>query len=134
MVVLGVLQGQSARSHTIRPVPATKTIQNKRIKEEDEMTYEPRQCVVCGKEYIPRRENQKSCGGPECKREVQRMARKAYIKKNYVKVHDDNRKYIQRMRNSEQWAPKPDTIVAEGYAERQMAASLKMAGKIKVEL
>ena len=98
------------------------------------MTYEPRQCVVCGKEYIPRRENQKSCGAPECKREVQRMARKAYIKKNYLKVRDDNRKYMQRMRNSEQWTPKPDTIVGEGYAERQVAASLKMAGKIKVEV
>ena len=98
------------------------------------MTYEPRHCVICGKEFIPRRCNQKSCGDPECKREVQRMARKAYIKKNYLKIRDDNRKYMQRMRNSEQWTPKPDTIVAEGYAERQMAASLKMAGKIKVEL
>ena len=98
------------------------------------MTYEPRQCIVCGKEFIPRRCNQKSCGGPECKREVQRMARKAYIKKNYLKVRDDNRKYMQRMRGEVGWTPKPDTIVAEGYAERQMAASLKLAGKIKVEL
>lgn len=96
------------------------------------MTYEPRHCVICGKEFIPRRCNQKSCGGPECKREVQRMARKAYIKKNYLKVRDDNRKYMQRMRNSEQRTPKPDTIVAEGYAERQMAKTLEMVGRVKV--
>lgn len=134
MAVLGVLQGQSARSHTLRPVPATETIQNKRIKEEDEMTYEPKLCIVCGKEFIPRRCNQKSCGGPECKREVQRMARKAYIKKNYLKVRDDNRKYMQRMRGEIGRTPKPDTIVAEGYAERQIARSLELAGKVRTEL
>jgi len=98
------------------------------------MTYEPRHCVICGKEFIPRQCNQKSCGGPECKREVQRMARKAYIKKNYLKVRDDNRKYMQRMRGEVGCTPKPDTIVAEGYAERQMAASLKLAGKVRTEL
>jgi hypothetical protein len=30
--------------------------------------------------------------------------------------------------------PKQDTIVAIGYADRQMAASLKMAGKVNTEL
>ena len=29
---------------------------------------------------------------------------------------------------------KPDTIVGKGYAERQMAKSLEMAGKVRTEL
>lgn len=91
------------------------------------MTYEPRHCVICGKEFIPRRCNQKSCGDPECKREVQRMARKAYIKKNYLKVRDDNRKYMQRMRGEVGRTPKPDTIVGEGYLKVAIRCRYKCA-------
>lgn len=98
------------------------------------MKYEPRRCTICGKEYIPFRCNQKTCGDPKCRRANSNIARKEYVKKNYATIREGTRDYMRRKRDEQKWTPKPDTIVAEGYAERQMAASLKMAGKIKVEL
>ena len=98
------------------------------------MKYEPRRCTICGKEYIPFRCNQKTCGDPKCRRANSNIARKEYVKKNYATIREGNRDYMRRKRDEQKWTPKPDTIVAEGYAERQMAASLKMAGKVRTEL
>lgn len=72
--------------------------------------YEPRTCEICGKIFVPKRFNIVTCADPECKRRS--------------KLDKQNRWY----------RPKPDTIVAIGYAERQMQQSLEMAGKIKVTL
>ena len=44
------------------------------------------------------------------------------------------RAYMQRKREPEVHKPKPDTIVAIGYADRQRAQTLQMVGKVKVEL
>lgn len=41
---------------------------------------------------------------------------------------------MRRKREPEVYEPKPDTIVAIGYAERQMAETLKMVSKINTEL
>ena len=86
----------------------------------DDMT--PRQCAVCGKTFIPRRRNQKSCGDPAC----------VYAWKNRnLKTRNASR---NRIKQATMRVPKPDTIVAIGYAERQMARSLEMAGKVRTEL
>ena len=98
------------------------------------MNYEPRNCVICGKEYIPKRKDQKSCGDPGCVKETTRLAQKAYREKNYEKVLKGNRERARR-RNEEKLNPtKKDTLIAIGYAERQRAATLELVGKIKVEL
>ena len=85
----------------------------------DDMT--PRTCAVCGKKFIPRRRNQRSCGDPDCVYAWKSRDRKT-----------NNAKRNRTTAKSEPRVPKPDTIVAIGYAERQMARSLELAGKIKV--
>lgn len=84
----------------------------------DDMT--PRECAVCGKQFIPRRRDQRSCGAPDC----------VYAwKSRNAKTRNASR---NRIKQAPAHVPKPDTIVAIGYAERQMARSLELAGKIKV--
>ena len=65
------------------------------------------------------------------------MSQAEYRRVNYAKVLEANRR-SNKKRKEERWKrehpTKPDTIVAIGYADRQMAASLKMAGKVKTEL
>ena len=99
--------------------------------------YEPRCCIICGKEYIPKRSDQRTCGSDECMRARQRLNYLEYRRKNYAAVLETNRRCMakrreERMRSQD--PPKPDTIVAIGYAERQMAETLKRAGRVKTEL
>ena len=37
------------------------------------MEYEPRKCIICGKNYIPRAPRQKICMAPDCRLEFRRM-------------------------------------------------------------
>lgn len=83
----------------------------------DDLT--PRECAVCGKQFIPRRRDQHSCGDPTC---VYKWKSRYRLKNNAKRDRKKKEPYV----------PKPDTIVAIGYAERQMARSLELAGKIKV--
>lgn len=94
--------------------------------------YEERKCVICDAVYKPRRKNQRTCCDPECKEKLRRMSSKKRKRMLYGEYNDKNRKYMRMARGGH--VPKPDTIVAIGYAERQMAASLRAAGKVKVEL
>ena len=99
--------------------------------------YEPRRCIICGVEYIPRRSDQRTCGSQECKKARQRLNYLEYRKENYAAVLETNRRCMakrreERMREKE--PPKPDTIVAIGYAERQREATLAMVGKVRTEL
>lgn len=97
--------------------------------------YKARRCIICGVEYIPRRSDQRTCGSQECKKARQRLNYLEYRKENYAAVLESNRKSMAKKRKEremEKHPPKPDTIVAIGYAERQMARSLELAGKIKV--
>lgn len=99
--------------------------------------YEPRCCIICGKEYVPRRMDQRTCADPECKRARQRLNYLEYRKKNYAAVLETNRRSMAKRRQKremEEHPPKHDTIVAIGYAERQREATLKMAGKVNTEL
>lgn len=99
--------------------------------------YEPRHCIICGVEYIPRRSDQRTCGSKECLRERQKLNYREYRKTHYAALLESNRKSMakkRKEREQEKNPPKPDTIVAIGYAERQREATLKMAGKVRTEL
>ena len=99
--------------------------------------YEPRRCIICGKEYIPRRSDQRTCGSQECKKARQRLNYLEYRKENYAAVLENNRRAMAKKRKEremEKRPPKPDTIVAIGYADRQRAETLKMVGRVKAEL
>jgi len=58
--------------------------------------------------------------------------RKRYISKHQEEINERGR--MRRERKKREKARKPDTIIAIGYAERQIANSLKKAGKVKIEL
>lgn len=99
--------------------------------------YEPRVCVICGAEYIPRRSDQRTCGSDECKKARQQLNYREYRKTHYAALLETNRRSMAKKRKEremEKHPPKPDTIVAIGYAERQMADSLRKAGKVRTEL
>ena len=96
------------------------------------MTYGPRACVICGREFIPYRTDQKTCGDPAC---VKKNQSRAWRK--YRETHKEERRQQQRdarERKKAAYQPKLDTIVAIGYADRQRASTLQMAGKVRTEL
>lgn len=99
--------------------------------------YEPRRCIICGVEYIPRRSDQRTCGSQECKKARQRLNYLEYRKHNYAALLETNRRSMAKKRKEREMdkhPPKPDTIVAIGYAERQREKTLAMAGKVNTEL
>ncbi len=99
--------------------------------------YEPRTCIICGKTFSPGCSDQRTCGSEACKKARHRLNYLEYREKNYSAVLQANRRYMENRRMKqlrEANPPKPDTIIAIGYAERQMADSLAKAGKVKVEL
>lgn len=98
--------------------------------------YGSRVCIICGCTYIPGRKDQKTCGSKECMKERQRLNYLEYRQKNYERVLENNRRQLREKREAKRRAAamKEDTIVAIGYAERQVQRSLAMAGKVKVEL
>lgn len=89
------------------------------------MFYEKRKCIVCGEEFIPYRIDQKSCASKECKAAMKRQSRNEYRRRMYNNAVGTSRKKRER---------KPDTIVGEGYAERQIAKTLASVEKIRTEL
>ena len=98
--------------------------------------YEPRVCIICGKEYIPKRSDQRTCASEECKKARQRLNYLEYREKNYAAVLENNRRSMKKRREEKKRKSmqKLDSIVAIGYAERQREQTLQMVGKIKVEL
>ena len=94
--------------------------------------YEPRVCEICGRLYKPSRKDQRTCASEECTRERRRIYA---LKLNGEGVYKARKRaYMQRKREPEVHKPKPDTIIAIGYADRQREQTLKMVGKVKVEL
>lgn len=94
--------------------------------------YEERACEICGRMYKPSRADQRTCASKECVRERKRL----YASK---RLHDGEyvarkREFVRQRRTSEPYTPKEDTIIAIGYADRQIQNSLKLAGKIRTEL
>lgn len=98
--------------------------------------YPERPCVICGTMFRPFRLNVKTCSNPECKYKLKLEQQKEWYRSNYTQALECRRNYRQRIRAEvdKPHEPKPDTIVAIGYAERQIAESLKMAGKVNTKL
>ena len=99
--------------------------------------YEPRLCIICGVEYIPRRSDQRTCGCAECMKERQKLNYREYRRTHYAALLETNRRSMAKKRKEremEKQPPKKDTIVAIGYAERQREATLRLAGKVRTEL
>lgn len=91
-------------------------------------------CVICGRAFVPARGNQVTCNAPSCKRERHRRQSLKWRDENRDAVRESNRAYMQRKREEPTIKPKPDTIVAIGYADRQREQTLQMVGKVKVTL
>ena len=99
--------------------------------------YEARLCIICGVEYIPRRSDQRTCGCAECMKERQKLNYREYRKTHYAALLETNRRSMEKKRKEremEKQPPKKDTIVAIGYADRQRAETLKLAGRVNTEL
>lgn len=86
--------------------------------------YEPRACEICGRMYKPGKIDQRTCASKECIHEMRKQNALRWKREHYAAVQENRKKR----------EAKKDTIVAIGYAERQMAASLARAGKVKTEL
>ena len=82
--------------------------------------HEPRKCEICGSAYTPVRSNQKTCGNPKCKKELSRIRNNNWHKQNYISENEKSGSHTS----------KEDTIVAIGYAERQIQKTLSMVSKI----
>lgn len=95
------------------------------------MTYEPRQCVICGKVFVPTRKNEILCSDPACKKERHRQKIEAY-KPMHNAARKKKREEARLIKESRK--PKPDTIIAIGYADRQKAETLRMAGRVDPHL
>ena len=100
------------------------------------MEYEKRPCEVCGREYVPKRKNQRCCLSEYCRKEMRKINNREYMRKKRGAVSEWARAYSIPTKDAyrRRRAPKPDNIVAEGYAERQVSATLAMVEKIKVDL
>lgn len=96
--------------------------------------YEPRACEICGRMYTPGRIDQRTCASEECTRERRRIYALKLNGEGVYKARKLEYMRRRRERTSEVNQPKPDTIIAIGYAERQREQTLKMVGRVKVEL
>ena len=94
--------------------------------------YEDRTCVICGVTFKPGRKNQVTCASPEC-----RKARHAQVAEEWKNTNHDYILAVRRRNREEKRIEenaKPDTIVAIGYADRQIEQTLKMVGRVNTEL
>lgn len=86
-------------------------------------------CAICGAKFVAGRK-----GALFCSKQCRYENHKRYSLEWYH-AHKGLRDAQQKERRErERRKAKPDTIIAIGYAERQKEATLKMAGKVKVEL
>ena len=88
-------------------------------------------CRICGREFTADNPRQIICS-KECKKIAQRAWSRKYRDKNLGRIKE--RAQARRELHKIEAKRKPDTIVAIGYAERQIANSLNRAGKENTEL
>ena len=97
-----------------------------------------RKCVICGVEFIPYRKNVRTCSNPNCKKKLKNEQQRAWYRNNYTRAFESRRAFVKRTREEckveKPHKRKPDTIVAIGYAERQIAETLNIVGRVKTEL
>ena len=90
---------------------------------------EPKKCEICGVEFVPRNARQRTCAGEECKRLLHKK-----IQREYEQMHPKRNSDRYKKMQFEKRKKHIDTIIGEGYAERQIADSLRIAGKVRVDL
>ena len=92
-----------------------------------------KECSVCGKQFNAKHGNATMC--PECRKVVTQGNGR-----NYLRVYTIGTRYNQNLyelhirQNAIERAKHNDSIVGEGYAERQIADTLSKVEKIKTEL
>lgn len=103
--------------------------------------YPERPCVICGKMFKPKRCTTKTCGSTRCKNRLAAEQRKEWARQNQASIRDRKRNYKPPKHADECYElpeePKPrrkGNIIAIGYAERQIARSLELAGKVNTKL
>lgn len=86
-------------------------------------------CAMCGAKFIAKRKGALFCS-KECRYKHHKVYNLEWYHSHKGKVNErQNERRAEKRRKV-----KPDTIVAVGYAERQMADSLAKAGKVRTEL
>ena len=88
-------------------------------------------CEICGEPFLSRDSRQRTCGSPECRHTLHRQTQKAYEESH---PRRNSERYKKMRIETERKAKKHDSIIGEGYAERQIADSLRLAGRINTEL
>jgi len=86
-------------------------------------------CAICGTKFVAGRKGALFCS-KQCRYENHKIYQLEWYHANKGKVDEQ-----QKERRAKKRRPKKeDTIIAIGYAERQMAETLKKAGKVNVNL
>lgn len=87
----------------------------------------PKECIECGQIFTPKSGCERKC--PDCRNRKNRASLgKAMPVTNYnLEVARIRKEAAERAKHTE-------AIVADGYAERQIEKSLRLAGKINTEL
>ena len=88
--------------------------------------YKNKECSVCGRVFRPTHGRQKMCFTCREYFDAGRYARTSTASNVDSSDATIRRRFEEKERNC--------TIVGEGYAERQIAESLRIAGKVKTEL
>ena len=95
-------------------------------------------CCVCGREFEPKRKDQVTCADEDCRKAHYREVEMRWKKNHYDKVLEQNRNWMKKQRARKKAEKEArlarQNFVADGYAERQMAKTLAMVGKVRTEL
>lgn len=94
-----------------------------------------KQCSVCGREFMPKRERQvccsKECGDLRHKEYVRAyMARRRAENGDAVRAY--NREWMRKKRGRKRVPKEQTERIAADYAARQMAKTLEMVGRVKL--
>lgn len=86
-----------------------------------------KRCVICGREFDAQGKD-RTCG-IACRKILKRERARQYREKG----REYNRNWMQEYRKKNKLPEaKEDTLIGLNYAERQMAKTLEMVGKVKI--
>lgn len=105
-----------------------------------------KECPICGKAYKPKRKDQPTCGDEDCRYIWRTEYCRRYMQKQRdeyrAELNEYNRGKMREYRAEHgytygqtkfhRYEPKEDTIIAEGYAERQKQKTLAMVGRVEI--
>lgn len=100
-----------------------------------------KRCEICGQPFEASNSRRKTCGDIDCQRIRHAEYLKEYMRKRRAtqrdQVNDYNRKWMREYRaklkaEDKERSEKANSFTADGYAERQKAKTLQMAGRVSV--